>query len=80
MGTVNLPEALRKNQKRCTSVIITTDKVYKNNGEQTAFDECSQLYGHDPYSSSKAATEIAVGSWRRSFFDNDLGSVVTASR
>ena len=78
MGTINLLEALRKNQKRCTSVIITTDKVYENNGEQTAFDECSQLGGHDPYSSSKAATEIAVASWRRSFFDNDLGSVVTA--
>jgi CDP-glucose 4,6-dehydratase len=78
MGTINLLEALRRNQKPCASVIVTTDKVYENVGDQTALDENSQLGGHDPYSSSKSATEIAVASWRRSFFDNDRASIVTA--
>ena len=78
MGTINLLEALRKNQKRCASVIVTTDKVYENAGHKTALDENCQLGGHDPYSSSKSATEIAVASWRRSFFDGEERSIVTA--
>ena len=78
MGTINLLEALRKNQKICASVIVTTDKVYENAGDKTALDENSQLGGYDPYSSSKSATEIAVASWRRSFFDDERSSIVTA--
>ena len=78
MGTINLLEALRKKRKFCASVIVTTDKVYENDGGRTALDESSQLGGHDPYSSSKSATEIAVASWRRSFFDDDKASIVTA--
>ena len=62
MGTINLLEALRKNRKFCASVIVTTDKVYENDGGRTALDESSELGGHDPYSSSKSATEIAVAS------------------
>ena len=78
MGTINLLEALRKNPKFCASVIVTTDKVYENAGDKTALDEKSRLGGHDPYSSSKSATEIAVASWRRSFFDSGRASIVTA--
>lgn len=78
IGTINLLEALRKNQKYCASVIVTTDKVYENVGEELALDENSQLGGFDPYSASKSATEIAVACWRRSFFDVGKSSIVTA--
>ena len=78
MGTINLLEALRKNQKYCASIIVTSDKVYENVSDQIALDESSQLGGHDPYSSSKSATEIAVASSRRSFYENEKASIVTA--
>ena len=78
MGTINLLEAIRKTENFCASVIVTTDKVYENFGQHIALDENSQLGGHDPYSSSKSATEIAVASWRRSFFDSYDASIVTA--
>lgn len=68
MGTVNLLEALRKLENRCAAVMITTDKVYENNEAGLAFKETDALGGHDPYSASKAASEIAIASYRSSFF------------
>jgi len=67
MGTYNLLNSLRNNPKRCACIIITTDKVYKNNDNQSFFKESDPLGGFDPYSSSKAACEIAVQSFRSSF-------------
>ena len=67
LGTINLLEALRTLGKHCTVVIVTTDKVYENREWTYAYREVDQLGGHDPYSSSKAATELAVASWRSSF-------------
>jgi CDP-glucose 4,6-dehydratase len=51
-------------------VIITTDKVYANKEWEYGYREVDQLGGHDPYSASKAAAEIAVDSWRSSFCGN----------
>lgn len=67
MGTIHLLEALRKIKKKVVSIIITTDKVYKNHEWDYAYREDDQLGGNDPYSGSKAAVEIAVNSWRQSF-------------
>jgi len=67
MGSLNLLECLRGVGKRCSVVMVTTDKVYEISDENSAKIETDHLGGHDPYSSSKAATEIAVSSWRRSF-------------
>ena len=47
--------------------MITTDKVYKNNEWTYGYRENDPLGGQDPYSASKAATEIAISSWRSSF-------------
>jgi CDP-glucose 4,6-dehydratase len=67
MGTVHLLEALRCLDEPCSAVLITTDKVYRNNEWLYGYRENDPLGGHDPYSSSKAATELAIASWRASF-------------
>ena len=68
MGTIHVLEAVRKLESPCAVVAITTDKVYENNDAGRSFAETDPLGGHDPYSSSKAGAEIAIQSWRRSFF------------
>ena len=67
LGTINLLEALRHLPEPCTAVLITTDKVYRNNEWFYGYRENDPLGGHDPYSSSKAASELAISSWRSSF-------------
>ena len=69
MGTANLLDAVRLLKKECVVVIVATDKVYKNNESGKPFKEDDPLGGHDPYSSSKAATEIITESYRLSFFN-----------
>jgi CDP-glucose 4,6-dehydratase len=67
-GTIHILEALRLLDHPCAAVFITTDKCYENREWLHAYRESDPLGGHDPYSSSKAATEIAISAWRRSFF------------
>ncbi len=67
MGSLNLLEGLKKINKTCAVVMITTDKVYLNKEWEYGYRENDQLGGHDPYSASKAAAEIAISSWRSSF-------------
>ena len=66
-GSLNLLEALKPLQHNCAVVMITTDKVYENREWCYGYRELDPLGGHDPYSASKAAAEIAVNSWRSSF-------------
>lgn len=68
VGSLNLMEALRCLKGPCAVIMVTTDKVYANNEQARPFRETDPLGGHDPYSSSKAAMEIAVDSWRKSYF------------
>ncbi len=72
IGTLQLLEALRQRPEPCAVVCVTTDKVYDNHGGGAAFREDDRLGGHDPYSSSKAAMELAVSSWRDSFCGSAL--------
>ena len=72
MGSVNLMESLRSIDHTCSVVMVTTDKVYKNNEWIYGYRENDPLGGHDPYSSSKAAAEIAISSWRDSFCGSAL--------
>ena len=48
--------------------MVTTDKCYENREWVFGYRENDSLGGHDPYSSSKAAAELAIASWRNSFF------------
>jgi CDP-glucose 4,6-dehydratase len=68
IGTANLLEAVRQLNTNCSVVVVTTDKVYENIEQYYAYKEDDKLGGHDPYSASKAATEIVVNSYRDSFF------------
>lgn len=77
MGTINLLEALRRLSSVRAVLVVTSDKVYLNTGAGQAFIEGDALGGHDPYSASKAATEIAVASWRDSFL-TELAPLATA--
>ena len=67
IGTANLLNALSNLNTNSTLVVITTDKVYENKEWIYGYKENDQLGGHDPYSASKAAVEILVNSWRKSF-------------
>jgi CDP-glucose 4,6-dehydratase len=67
LGTCHVLEALRRLVQPCTAVMITTDKVYDNREWDYAYREVDPLGGHDPYSSSKAAAELAIASWRASY-------------
>ena len=71
LGTAYVLDALRQLEKTCVSVLITTDKVYENLESLRPYKETDPLGGFDPYSSSKAAAEIAIASYRRSFFHPD---------
>jgi CDP-glucose 4,6-dehydratase len=69
MGTVHVLEVLRSWHRPCAVVFVTSDKCYLNQERHYAYREDDALGGHDPYSSSKAAAEIAIASYRNSFFD-----------
>ena len=79
-GTIHLLEAVRQARLNCPVLVITSDKCYENTGQARSYQETDPLGGHDVYSMSKAAAELAVAAWRRSFFDTDdaLGPVATA--
>ena len=66
-GSLNLLEALKPLQEPCSVVMVTTDKVYHNKEWDYGYREDDQLGGHDPYSASKAAAELAIACWRSSF-------------
>lgn len=69
IGTINILEAIRETESVKTGVMITTDKCYENKEQIWGYRENEPMGGYDPYSSSKGAAEIAISSWRRSFFN-----------
>lgn len=69
MGTANVLSALRKLKKKCTVVIVTTDKVYENLEQPIFYNEDDRLGGFDPYSASKACAELVTNAFRNSFFN-----------
>ena len=78
VGTVSVLEAARHLDCLEGVVVITSDKVYRNDGSGTPWTEDAPLGGHDPYSASKSATEFAVDSMRASYFAGRNIPVVTA--
>ena len=69
MGTINVMECIRKTPKTKIGIMITTDKCYENKEQIWGYRENEAFGGYDPYSSSKGAAEIAISSWRNSFFN-----------
>lgn len=71
MGTIHVMEAIRATSSVKVGVMITTDKCYDNKEQMRGYKEDDPFGGYDPYSSSKGACEIAIQSWRRSFFNSE---------
>ena len=67
MGTYNVLEAISSTPSIAASVIVTTDKVYRNAGQRAGYVESDPLGGDDPYSSSKAMADLLTQSWIKSF-------------
>lgn len=72
MGTVNLLEAVRNCPSVVSVVNVTTDKCYENKEWHWGYRENEPLGGHDPYSSSKACSELVTSAYRNSFLNNHL--------
>lgn len=69
MGSIHVMESIRKCTETKIAIMITTDKCYENKEQLWGYRENDALGGFDPYSSSKGAAEIAINSWRQSFFN-----------
>lgn len=69
MGTANVLEAIRQESGVRSAVIITTDKVYRDDERGILYSEREPLGGYDPYSASKAAADIVTQSYLKSFFN-----------
>ena len=67
LGTLNVMECIKSYNFLKAGVMITTDKVYKNKEIENGYKEEDELGGYDPYSSSKACSEIIINSYRCSF-------------
>jgi CDP-glucose 4,6-dehydratase len=79
LGTLHVLEALRKLDKSCAAVIITSDKCYDNLEWVWGYRETDAIGGLDPYSASKGAAEMAIRSHIKSFFPKSSSKVRIAS-
>jgi len=73
MGTVNLLEASRGCKRIKAIINVTSDKCYKNKERESGYKEFETLGGYDPYSSSKACSELITAAYRNSFFGDQAG-------
>ncbi len=80
MGTVNVFEAARRCPNLQTIVNITSDKCYENNEWVWGYREHDRLGGFDPYSSSKACSELITNSYRNSFFKYENAPGIATAR
>jgi CDP-glucose 4,6-dehydratase len=84
LGTVNVLEAIRRVGSICAAVIITSDKCYENDERDWSYREDDRLGGYEPYSSSKACSELVVAAYRNSFFNPETfarhGTTIASAR
>ncbi len=80
VGTASLLEACRKTPTVRAIVVITTDKCYENQEWSWGYRESDRLGGYDPYSASKAASELVAASYRRSFFGSNNSPLLATAR
>ncbi len=80
MGTVSMLEACRLAPSLRAIVVVTTDKCYENREWEWGYREIDPLGGHDPYSASKAAAELVVGSYRTAFFAMSDAPLLASAR
>lgn len=78
MGTAHVLDAMRGVESVRVAVMITTDKVYRNLEQLSSYREDDRLGGYDPYSASKAASELVIDSYRDAFLAKQYVSVASA--
>lgn len=79
MGTAHVLDALRGMDSVRVALMVTTDKVYRNLEQPYPYREDDALGGHDPYSASKAASEIVIASYRDAFL-HEQGVAIASAR
>ena len=79
IGTVNLLDNLRRTDSAKVIIVMTSDKVYRNNEWAYPYREIDPLGGKDPYSASKSCQDIIVNSFRESYFDS-MGVSISSIR
>lgn len=72
VGTLNLLEAVRLSKRKIPLINVTSDKVYENLNLGKSFKEDDKLGGNDPYSASKACSELVTSSYGKSFSKDKL--------
>ncbi len=70
MGFLNIMISLSRLKKKCVGVLITSDKCYKNINKEVFYKETDTLGGIDPYSASKASSEILFRSFYETYLKN----------
>jgi CDP-glucose 4,6-dehydratase len=80
LGTGHLLEACRAQPSVRAILVVTTDKCYRNKEQVWGYRENEELGGHDPYSASKAATELLVASFRQSFWSGSAAPLLASAR
>ncbi len=80
IGTMNILDSVKTLKNECISIIITSDKCYKNNEWNRGYKENDILFGEDPYSASKSMCEILVNSYYKSFFKNNKNIHLATAR
>jgi CDP-glucose 4,6-dehydratase len=80
IGTANVLDACRQLSNLKAIVVVTTDKCYENKEWVWGYREVDSLGGHDPYSASKAGSELVAASFRRSFFGTPDGALLATAR
>jgi CDP-glucose 4,6-dehydratase len=78
LGTAHLLAALRGSPGLSTILVVTSDKVYANDAGHEALSENDRLGGTDPYSASKAATELVAASFAGTYFTREGVRLATA--
>jgi CDP-glucose 4,6-dehydratase len=78
IGSLNILNAIRKLKKKCSVVMITSDKCYVNINTNRGYNEEDRLGGDDPYSASKASAEILIHSYIKSYFKKKKIFIATA--
>lgn len=80
IGSANLLDVSKELLDLKAILIITSDKCYENYEQEKAYVETDPLGGHDPYSASKAATELVAASYRKSFYSDNNSALVASAR
>ena len=80
LGTLNILEITKKSKFIKSLVSVTSDKCYENKGWTRGYKENDELGGVDPYSASKASSELIIRAYRESFFSCKENRGVSSAR